>query len=238
VPAGWLGARAAGDGAVSFACVTEAGRPAVEIRVSAGATATTALLKAPAPGRAMALAAGDQVDGAFSARQVSGTLDKLDLLNFPTRVGCTGDPSGAVGAGDWRSAGYILPKTAAATAQNVDLEIRVQPGQSTVVRVWDVAVWKRAVPDHAPIADRGSAPVIGDAVVGKACAVTLGTWFARPQAIAWSYQWQLNGADLPGATGASYTPTVPGGVLACAVTGTNAAGASTWLTQPKAVTPA
>lgn len=238
VPAGWLGMRAAGDGAVSFACVTEAGRPAVEISVAAVATMTTAILKVPAPGLALALAAGDCVDGAFSARQVSGTLDKLDLLNFPTRVGCTGDPSGAVGTGDWRSAGYILPKAAAATAQNVDLEIRVQPGQGTVVRVWDVAAWKRAVPDHAPVADRGNAPVIGDAAAGRACAVTLGTWFAKPQAIAWSYQWQLNGADVPGATGASYTPAVPGGLLACAVTATNAVGATTWVTQPKAVTAA
>lgn len=238
VPAGWLGARASGDGAVSFACVTEAGRPAVEIRVSAVASATTAILKVPSPGYAMSLAAGDYVDGTFSARQVSGTLDKLDLLNFTSRVGCTGDPSDKVGAGDWRSAGYILPKAAAATAQSVDLEVRVQPGLATVVRVWDVAIWKRAMPDFAPIADRGSAPTIGDAVVGKACAVTLGTWLAKPQAITWSYQWQQNGVDVAGATSASFTPTTAGAVLACAVTGTNAAGSSTWLTQPKAVTAA
>lgn len=238
VPAGWLGARASGDGAVSFACVTEAGRPAVEIAVSAAASATTAILKVPSPGLALPLSVGDHVDGTFSARQVSGRLDKLDLLNFPTRVGCTGDPSTAVGTGNWRSGGYILPKAAAAATQSVDIEVRVQPGESTVVRVWDVAAWKRAVPDHAPIADRGSAPTIGDAVVGKACAVTLGTWFAKPQAITWSYQWQMNGADVPGATAASFTPTAAGGVLACAVTATNPAGASTWLTPPKAVTAA
>lgn len=236
VPAGWLGARASGDGAVSFACVTEAGRPAVEIGVSAASTATTAILKVPSPGLAMSLAAGDYVDGTFSARQVSGTLERLDLLNFTTRVGCSGDPSDEVGSGNWRSAGYVLPRTAAASAQNVDLQIRVQPGQSTVVRVWDVAAWKRDVPDHAPVADRGNAPTIGDAAAGKACTVNTGTWFAKPRTITWSYQWQLNGADIPGATGQSHTPGAAGGVLACAVTAANAAGSSTWMTQPKAVT--
>ncbi|MBB5222047.1 hypothetical protein HNP73_001983 [Amaricoccus macauensis] len=238
VPAGWLGSRASGDGAVSFACVTEAGRPAVEISVSAVSSATTAILKVPAPGVAMALATGDCVDGTFSARQVSGQLDKLDLLNFTSRVGCTGDPSDRVGAGDWRSVGYILPKAAAAAAQAVDVEVRVQPGQTTVVRVWDVAIWKRTMPDHAPVADRGSAPMLGDAVAGRPCAVIRGTWFAKPQTIGWSYQWQLNGADVAGATGASFTPSAPGGVLTCAVTATNAAGASTWITPPRGVTAA
>lgn len=238
VPAGWLGARASGDGTVSFACVTEAGRPGVEITITAVASATTAILRVPSPGVAMSLAAGDYVDGTFSARQVSGTLDKLELLNFPSRVGCTGDPSSKVDSGTWRSAGYIQPKTATAAAQAVDVVIRVQPGLSSVVRVWDVAIWKRTIPDFAPVADRGSAPTIGDAVVGKPCTVSLGTWFAKPQAIAWTYQWQVNGADVPGATSASFTPTAAGNVLACIVTGSNAAGASTWLTQPKAVTAA
>lgn len=236
VPAGWLGARAAGDGAVGFACVTEAGRPAVEISVSAVSAATTAILKVPSPGITMPLGAGDCVDGTFSARQVSGMLDRLDLLNFPTRVGCSGDPSDEVGSGHWRSAGYILPRSGAASAQSVEVQIRVQPGQSTVVRVWDVAVWKRDVPDYAPVADRGNAPTIGDASAGKPCTVVAGTWFAKPRTITWSYQWQLNGTDIPGATGPSHTPPAPGGVLACAVTASNAAGSSTWLTQSKAVT--
>ena len=67
--------------------------------------------------------------------------------------------------------------------------------------------------------------------------MSTGAWLARPALIAFGYQWQVDGADLAGATAAAYVPEVAaeGRALRCIVTASNAAGSSAWTTEPKTV---
>jgi hypothetical protein len=143
----------------------------------------------------------------------------------------------AIGAGVWRSPGYYLPQAAGGSSVAVDLEVRAPAGQAATVRVWDVALWTRTVPDFAPVLDRGAVPTISDPEAGAACHASTGTWLARPASTAFGYQWQVDGADVAGATSAAYVPEVAaeGRALRCIVTATNAAGSSTWTTEAKSV---
>ena len=237
VPSGWIGSRNAGDGAVAFACVDEDGRPAVEISIGGGSTATTALLQLPSPGLALGYQAGDFVDGVFSGRLVSGSYERFGLQNFPSRPAAGNERSTSTAAGVWRSAGYNLPRGAAGAAVPVVVEVRCPAGESLVLRVWDVAVWKRQAPDFAPLLDRGGVPEIPAAVVGEPATVTGGSWFAKPNAVSLAFQWQVDGADVAGATAASWVPSAAhaGRSLRCVVTATNAAGATRWTTYPRTV---
>jgi hypothetical protein len=183
VPAGWVGRRNAGDGAVAFACVDEDGRAAVEISIGGGSLATTAFLQLPSPGLALAWQAGDFVDGVFSSRLVSGSYERFGLYNFPSRPSAGSERSTSTVAAVWRSAGYNLPRAAAGAAVPVVVEVRCPAGESLVLRVWDVAVWKRQVPQFAPVLDRGGVPEIGAAVAGEPATVSGGTWFGRPNDI-------------------------------------------------------
>jgi hypothetical protein len=237
VPAGWVGSRNAGDGAVAFACVDEGGRPAVEVSIGGGSLATTAFLQLPSPGLALAWQAGDFIDGAFSGRLVSGSYERFGLHNFPSRPSAGSERSTSTAAGVWRSAGYNLPRAAAGAAVPVVVEVRCPAGESLVLRVWDVAAWKRQVPQFAPVLDRGGVPEIGAAVAGEPATVGGGSWFGRPNEVSLGYQWQVDGADVAGATAASWAPSAAyaGRSLRCVVTATNAAGSTRWTTFPRTV---
>jgi hypothetical protein len=71
-------------------------------------------------------------------------------------------------------------------------------------------------------------------LVDRRLSCSRGTWAAdlpgcflyrAPQAQSFSYQWQLNGADIGGATGSGYTPNAPGSYT-CRVTAANRAGSA------------
>jgi hypothetical protein len=73
--------------------------------------------------------------------------------------------------------------------------------------------------------------IIGGAVaVGSTLGVTPGTWSGSPTL---SRQWRRGTANIPGATGTSYVLTNldVGALIDCAVTGTNAAGSETALSN-------
>ena len=242
VPAGWQGWHPySGDGTVEFACVSEGGRSAVEIRITGNTTATTAWLQLPtATGLPFGYAAGDFIDGTFAGRQVSGRVTRFEITGFPSRLEAAYDLSENLGTGVWRSPGYNLPKAGGGSKLGIVVAVVAPAGASAVVRVWDVAVWKRAVPAFAPVADRGAVPTIGNPAVGAECAVAVGTWFGKPNAVTLAYQWRLDGADIAGATGAGYTPAAAqeGRLLACRVTASNAAGSTSWTTDARVVRPA
>ena len=237
VPTGWVGSRGSGDGAVSFACVEEAGLAAVEITITGGSTATAAFLQLPNPGLPLSSAPGDFLDGVFSGRLVAGTYDRFDLYNFPSRPAAGNEPSTSTTSGVWRSAGYNLPRTNAGSAVPVMVEARCPAGKSLTLRVWNVAVWKRLVPDFAPVLDRGLVPEIPAAVAGEEITVSAGSWFGKPNAITFGYQWQLDGVDIAGATAPSFTPPVSeaGHSLGCVVSAVNAVGTTRWTTYPRPV---
>jgi hypothetical protein len=173
----------------------------------------------------------------FSGRLVSGSYERFGLQNFPSRPAAGNERSISTSAGVWRSAGYNLPRGASGAAMPVVVEVRCPPGESLVLRVWDVAVWRRPVPDFAPLLDRGGVPEIPAAVAGEPASVTGGSWFAKPNAVSLAFQWQVDGADVAGATAASWVPSAAhaGRSLRCVVTATNAAGATRWTTYPRTV---
>ena len=185
VPAGWQGWHPySGDGTVEFACVSEGGRSAVEIRITGNTTATTAWLQLPtATGLPFGYAAGDFIDGTFAGRQVSGRVTRFEITGFPSRLEAAYDLSENLGTGVWRSPGYNLPKAGGGSKLGIVVAVVAPAGASATVRVWDVAVWKRAVPAFAPVADRGAVPTIGNPAVGAECAVAVGTWFGKPNAV-------------------------------------------------------
>jgi hypothetical protein len=69
--------------------------------------------------------------------------------------------------------------------------------------------------------------VSGTGTVGSTLAATMGNWTGSPTSYA--YQWQSDGTNLAGATGASYVVAASdsGHSLTCIVTATNAAGSGT-----------
>lgn len=68
--------------------------------------------------------------------------------------------------------------------------------------------------------------ITGTPVVGNTLTANPGTWMPS-QGISYSYQWQADGVDIPGATGQTYLPTPgdEGMTLTVVVTATNIAGA-------------
>ena len=94
-------------------------------------------------------------------------------------------------------------------------------------------------------APSGEAPpsISGASTIGAPLTCSQGTWaanapseffFHAPQA--YTYSWQLNGVEIPGAAGATYTP-AGAGSYTCRVTASNHAGAATQ-TSPAAQVPA
>jgi hypothetical protein len=80
-----------------------------------------------------------------------------------------------------------------------------------------------------------AAPTIsGSAIEGEQLTCDPGTWTGSPT---FTYEWQRDGAPIPGATGATYalTPADVGAQITCRVTGTN--GAGTTQATSSAVTP-
>lgn len=76
-----------------------------------------------------------------------------------------------------------------------------------------------------PPANLVAPSITGDPVVGGTLTVNPGTW-APSQGISFSYQWQVGGVDIPGATEQTYIPTPgdEGMTLTVVVTATNIAG--------------
>ncbi|MGH2957099.1 MAG: hypothetical protein ACRDL6_08910, partial [Solirubrobacterales bacterium] len=81
-------------------------------------------------------------------------------------------------------------------------------------------------------AGAGAPQISGGASAGSTLSCSQGAWapdllgsflYRAPRSFA--YQWQLNGSDLAGATGSSYTAGAPGS-HACRVTATNQAGSA------------
>ena len=95
---------------------------------------------------------------------------------------------------------------------------------------WFVALLRSPAGTSAPQVSGGGTP-------GSPLSCSQGSWagdvlsmffYRAPRTFA--YQWSVNGAVITGATGISYTPTVPG-TYSCQVTATNQAGSTT---QPSA----
>lgn len=73
------------------------------------------------------------------------------------------------------------------------------------------------------------APAItGTVQVGQTLSCSTGTWDAAPASISYTYQWQLSGSNIGGATSSTYVIQAGdvGGTLRCVVTATNAVGAT------------
>ncbi len=78
----------------------------------------------------------------------------------------------------------------------------------------------------------GAPTITGGSTIGMPLTCSQGSWapdvvseffFRAPQT--YSYAWQLNGTEIPGASGQTFTPTQPG-LYSCRVTATNHAGSS------------
>ena len=77
-------------------------------------------------------------------------------------------------------------------------------------------------------------PVLsGTPVIGQTLSVTAGTWRANPAATI-TYQWKRDGADIVGATNATYVLDVAdeGAVITVEVTATNSEGSAIAVTAP------
>jgi DNA-binding beta-propeller fold protein YncE len=84
----------------------------------------------------------------------------------------------------------------------------------------------------------GAPTIAGAGKVGAALSCGPGAWGAdSPESFlfraprSFSYSWQLNGHELPGVAGSSFTPSRPGS-YACRVTATNQAGATSQASAP------
>jgi hypothetical protein len=83
--------------------------------------------------------------------------------------------------------------------------------------------------DPVPVSPPQASPASGG--IGTELACTTGTWAPerpttqafRPPPTGFAYQWQRDGADIPGATASTFTPSAPGSHR-CVVTGDNGYG--------------
>lgn len=93
-------------------------------------------------------------------------------------------------------------------------------------KAWLDQAFTETTPPTPTIPSMTSAPVLsGSGVVGDPLSATLGSWSGYPTPTL-SRQWQKNGADIPGETGANYTPVTGdiGAVIDCEITASNTEG--------------
>ena len=140
--------------------------------------------------------------------------------------------------GDWRFADHDVAPAAQANWRapgvfaNIGLRYRLTPSGP-----WSPASTSRksitlvGTPPEEPPAEAPAvvtAPELtGSGKIGAAVGVDAGTWSGRP-APSTALQWRRDGADIAGATGASYTPVAADDrtALTCRVTATNLAGSA------------
>ena len=150
--------------------------------------------------------------------------------------------------GDWRFADHDLDPAAQANWRdpglfaNIGLRYRLTPSGA-----WSPAsTGRKAItlvgtpPEEPPVAAPAvvTAPKLaGSGEIGTAISVDAGSWSGKP-APATALQWRRDGADIAGATGASYTPVAADDRtgLSCRVTAINVAGSAVASTAALPVT--
>ena len=222
------GAEIAGATGASYTPVAADDRTALSCRVTASNPAgSTAAETAPlpvtfaAPAVAAALADLERpLDSGSVQRRGGGRLhrDGAELR-------------GLRGRGDdrRRDRGGRLPTAALVAAATVTVTASNSGGSASVS-------FKLSVVAVAPALV--TAPKLtGSGKIGAAVGVDAGTWSGKP-APSTALQWRRDGAEIAGATGASYTPVAADDrtALSCRVTATNLAGSAVATTAALAVT--
>lgn len=194
------------------------------------------------------LAAGDATSYTLTARNngkvaLTGATVEVDLADvlgdavlgtLPVEVALTDDtltwtvPTTAVGT----TASVVLPLTVDADATGETLAAVAAPSASTLGATC-VGCTSSVVVGATPVSPAPTPTITGTPTVGTSLTADPGTWAAGATL---AYQWLVDGAPVPGATGPTFTPSVAHVGLPVRVTVTGTAGGSSPTTMLSAAT--
>ena len=227
----WLQNGANISGATSASYVVVAADAGTSVRCTV--TATNAVSSASATSNALSIAALPSAPANTVAPAVSGTATVGSTLSCSTGT-WTNSPTGytyqwlrgGTNISGATSASYVLVAADGGTSVSCRVTATNAAGNTSVA---SNALAVLGVPANtaAPVAS-------GTLTVGSTLSCTSGTWTNSPT---YTYQWQRGGANISGATSASYvTVSADGGTsVGCLVTATNAAGSASQASNTLAI---